>query len=1016
MKKVYLLFLSSFILLNVAFSQYWQQDVHYRINCNLDTKSKIITGEESLIYTNNSPDTITVAPFHLYQNSYSPGSYFSKKQGRSDEFSKLTDEDFGWTKIDELKDGLGNNLENNLDNTILYVNLNKPLLPGEKTEFKMKFRTKFSSIRHRLNYSYDEWGNIQFSVAQWYPKICVYDQFRWHDDQDFGHEFYGDFGTFDVSITLPEHFIMDATGVLQNKDEALPDDLLKKIDIRNFKDKPFGEKPGIIIPESAKEKTWKFHAENVHDFAWIADPTFRRGYAEWNGIHVISYAREYKASKWQDAAEFTAKVIEIYSKDFGKYAYPKMIISDVDNGMEYPMLTMDGGESPDYYGLLAHEVGHNWFYGILGNNETREPYMDEGFTQFIESWSMERLTDSTGKFIKFDEYIPGSLPKRTDYREQGIYQRYMDLARAGYENKITTHSDWTIDGNAYGVSAYHKPATMLFNLQYVLGYDMFLNCMQAYFKKWSLKHPHPQDFIDAVQKVSGRELDWFFEQWLNTTVKCDYKIKNYSTKKTAGDNYESEITLYRKGDMIMPLDLKITLDNGKSLNYHIPVDRSAKKEDGLIILPKWTGWQDWNRTYTAKINLPADISKIEIDPTRRLADLFPLDNQTGLPDIELLFFNPEKYHRASLYKLQPSWRPDIWFNDISGIKPGLKLSLNYPLNTSFPYISSYLNLWYGIRDNKLNVEYNSKTPNKYAGNLAYNYFYLSIMEGRAAANLTFEKKIAPVLSADKITTIALSLKHFQLYNDDYILDKTRWNMGKVNSLQLTISESRSNSLYYSNSYVSLKTTIMGTEYDFSKITLGNNSTMDCGGMRIKTRIFAGYTRGDVPAQELFYLSGASPIDEYSGSYPNSYYRSRGLLPNDLVRKYHTALEGGDNLRGYVNQDYSGTRAASFGIALSSTGLTNVFDLFTPYIFYEMGNVDSEIRDGFIMQFFSPFKHDLGAGINMKMPPIFSLIGLNNIRFDFPVWVSNPVNFYPAGSDKNEDNFKFRWLISFNRAF
>jgi aminopeptidase N len=926
--------------------------------------------------------------------------------------SATSEEKLGWIKLEELTDEVNKPLQVFIDNTIGNVKLNRPLLPGENLTFKMRFETKFSSIMHRMNYKTDQWGNLQYSVAQWYPKICVYDRFGWHVDQHFGHEFYGDFGIFDVNINLPAHFILDATGVLQNKDEVLPDDLLKKIDIKNFKDKPFGEKPSIIVPETKDLKTWKFHAENVHDFAWIADPTFRRGFVKWNDIEVISYAREYKASKWQDAAEFTAKVIEIYSKDFGKYVYPKMIVSDVDNGMEYPMLTMDGGESPDYYGLFAHEVGHNWFYGILGNNETKEAFLDEGFTQFIESWSMERLTDSSGKFLNIMDYKNGSPPLRTDYRKESCFRGYLNLAKAGFEDKILTHSDWSTDGNTYGTLAYYKPATMLYNLQYVLGDELFLKCMKEYFSRWSLRHPYHQDFIDVIQQVSKRNLDWFFEQWLNTTRKCDYQISGVDIDKNPNDlnnPYKAEIELRRIGEMIMPIDLNVLLKNGQTLKFTIPIDEFPKHEKNFAILPKWTGWNDWNRTYKATISIPDKISEIEIDDSKRLADINRLNNKWPFPDFEFLFNDPFKRQDYSFYKLQILWGPYLWYNEISKLQFGLKLNIEHPRYFISRDIESNFDLWFNLKDFTPNFEIRIKTPNKIAGTLAYQTLYINKMDGRALGYVSFDKRFMNSLSSSNYTDISISLKHFQVYDEIYCFHPDNWDRGKVNTVNLSISRWNNLGKIQSFNKVSLSSTIMGTYYDFSKLILEGTSNVNLNPLILKTRYFAGYTRGEIPAQELFYLSGASPIDEYSTSFPAQYFRSRGLIPNTLIQNHHIYLEGGVNLRGYQDQNSSGTRAAYLNITISNKNMTNIAGYITPYLFYDIGNVDSEIRNGFILQFFQPFKHDIGIGINFKLPPIFNIIGLENIRVDFPVWISHPTN-------PSEDNFKYRWLIALNKGY
>ena len=225
----------------------------------------------------------------------------------------------------------------------------------ENITFKIEFKTYFNSgtLRNRMKL-FNSFGYKHYDVVHWYPRICVYDRKQgWDTDQHLDHEFYGDYGYYDVTFTLPSNYIAEGTGLLLNREEVLPADLRAKLNIRNFANKPWDEKPSEIIAPDGTTKKWKFHAENVHDFAMTADPTYRIGEAEWNGIKTISLCQEPHCSRWQNAAEYAAKVIKVNSESWGMYAYPKMIVADAQDGMEYPMLTLDGGEDPGYRELLA---------------------------------------------------------------------------------------------------------------------------------------------------------------------------------------------------------------------------------------------------------------------------------------------------------------------------------------------------------------------------------------------------------------------------------------------------------------------------------------------------------------------------------------------------------------------------------------------------------------------------------------------------------------------------------------
>ena len=333
---------------------YWQQDVHYTITGRMDDRSETLAGDLTLNYTNNSSDSLGFVYFHLYQEAFVEGSYLDRKENGLRRTTKDSTA-YAGTRISSISTD-GNILRQEQDNTVLKVWLNAPLAPGKNTVIKIQFTTYWTSDIYRRMKLFKAWGTKHFDGVHWYPRIAVYDaKFGWDTQQHLGSEFYGDFGTFDVELDFPHHYIVDATGWLQNESEVLPPDLKAKLAITNFKDKPWNEAPSVIIqPEPDKRKVWKFHAENVHDFAFTADPNYRIGEAEWKGIKCVALVQEPHASGWQNAAAYTAKVIECYSRDFGMYGYPKMIVADARDGMEYPMLTLDSGNDPNYRGLFAH--------------------------------------------------------------------------------------------------------------------------------------------------------------------------------------------------------------------------------------------------------------------------------------------------------------------------------------------------------------------------------------------------------------------------------------------------------------------------------------------------------------------------------------------------------------------------------------------------------------------------------------------------------------------------------------
>ncbi len=269
---------------------YWQQDVYHHIHARLDDQQDLVEGRLTLLYHNNSPDTLHYVFFHLYQEAYTEGSYLEKQRGRP-----LPQ---GAGTVVKTLTANGNALRTEQDNTVLKAWLPTPLPPGASTTFLCEFTTHWAMGLQRRMKLFNAWGQKHYDGVHWYPRIAVYDQRRgWDVQQHLGHEFYGEYGTFDVELDLPHQYVVEATGWLQNRDVVLPADLRAQLDLSRFKDKPWNERPSIVIqPDGTTRKVWKYHAENVHDFAFTADPTYRIGEAEWNGVLCVAVVQEPHAS------------------------------------------------------------------------------------------------------------------------------------------------------------------------------------------------------------------------------------------------------------------------------------------------------------------------------------------------------------------------------------------------------------------------------------------------------------------------------------------------------------------------------------------------------------------------------------------------------------------------------------------------------------------------------------------------------------------------------------------------
>ncbi|MEW6467715.1 MAG: M1 family metallopeptidase [Bacteroidota bacterium] len=1041
------------------FPGYWQQDVHYHIKANIDEKTDIITASMELTYWNNSPDELGFVFFHLYQNAFTPGSYYEDLQNNNGVFPKYGHyeaQKLG-TVVSKMQSG-GKELKTELDNTILKVFLDQPLKSGESITFSIDFKTYFQNntpMRRRMKMFYSYGNNKHYDGVHWYPRIAVYDRkMGWDTDQHLEKEFYGDFGTYDVELTFANNMIVEATGTLLNRKEVLPDDLRAKLDIKNFKDKPFNSAPSVIIPyDSTVRKTWYYHAENVHDFAWTADPTYRIGEAWWNGVQVVALAQEGVASRWQNAASYTAKVIQVYSEDFGMYAYPKMVVADARDGMEYPMLTLDGGYDPDYRDLLAHEVGHNWFYGMVGTNETYRALLDEGFTQFLTCWAYEKIDGKARvRNLPKNKYVVAHMD--TDYvRNSEVYNGYMFDAIQGDETVLNTHSAAFNGALRHGGGyrqVYMKTAVMLYNLQYVLGDELFLKAMQYYVEKWKMCHPYVEDWKAAMIEYTKVDLNWFFDQWIDTYKTIDYKVDGYKKGDTPG---EYVIGFERLGRMQMPIDFIVIDKNDSVHKFHIPNGWFVKKTDA-VVLPRWIGWDKVQIGYQATVKIPAGIKEVIIDPTHRLADVNMLNNSLKVP-IDYRF-DSKIWNMPSWKEYRLQYAPDFWYNGYDGIKLGLNLNggfANYKniFDASVWFNSGLVqsNLDTGKRINKFDdisfsMQYRTPTD-KFSKNSSVN-FDVRLLDGLNLYQAGLDKKSRS--GKDRIYVSFKSMIRKDSTDLYYLLYPSGWQVNQLNNT-LTLGLEHKYNYSYGNGIIdlSLRSSTLMSSYDYSAIALSVVNRNNLGKkLKFNTRFFMQYGTGKYwPSESQLYLAGASPEELMD----NKFTRSQGFFPMEWVgygaSTNHFHAGGGLNLRGYagylapeglpdgnIRFAYKGVSGASFNAELEfeqlfkrkryskfayrhygflkfSYWLKTTFKL-NMYLFGDIGliNYNNYYEDLTL----SEFRADAGLGTALTIRRWGPLQTVNplTIRFDMPLFL----NRIPATD--NGEFVKFRWIIGISRAF
>lgn len=629
MKKVLLSLLLSFFLVYSGYSQAdrWQQRVNYKMDVQVDAANNRFTGKQKLEYWNNSPDTLKVLYYHLYWNAFQPGSMMDVRsqeigkrmiRGRADwdqrvkdRIANLKPDEIGYQRVKNLSVN-GILQKTNLQETILKVELQKPILPRSKNTIELEFDAQVPVQVRRSGR--DNAEGVRFSMAQWYPKLCEYDQQGWHPTPYIAREFYGVWGDFEVNINIDRKYIIAATGYLQNAHEI-------GYGYEKYSSLPYK-------PLTTDKLTWRFKAPNVHDFVWAADPDYvhnskqvrkglilhsfykidtaalqkqfdampvrMRGNSNLNGF-INSYKMQ-----WDSVLELAAKALPFIDKHYGEYPYKQYsFIQGGDGGMEYPMATLLKGAGT---GVVIHEWMHSWYQMMLGTNESLYPWMDEGFTSFAEA--------------NVNNYLNGN---RDSFPHQDAFNAYIALSKSDFNEPLTTHSDHYATNTAYSTNAYSKGEVFLEQLGYIVGAAVRDSILLRYFNTWKYKHPNVIDFMRIAEQTSGLQLDWYRDFFVNTSKTIDYGIDSLWD-----EGGKMMIRLRNSGSMPMPIDIEMQFKDGSIEHAYIPQYLMfGTKENEKPGIKRTVGepWKWTHPTYIIGIDRKLiDLKRIEIDPGKRMAD------------------------------------------------------------------------------------------------------------------------------------------------------------------------------------------------------------------------------------------------------------------------------------------------------------------------------------------------------------------------------------------------------------
>jgi hypothetical protein len=585
--------------------RYWQQRGDYVIRATLDTGAHTVTGFETIRYTNHSPDTLRYVWLQLDQNIYredSRGAFLNPAGAR------FAGAGFaGGFTLDTVRAlrrsarGAAERvaLATTLNGTMLRVDLDRPLPPGGAATLELRYA--FPVPEHgsdRLGRERTSGGWL-YEIAQWYPRLAVYDDVRgWNTDQYLGQgEFYLEYGDFDVALTVPRGFVVAATGTLANPAEvltpaerarlarALRADTTVAIIAKTEAGQPFTRPAG-----ASPSLTWRFVAKNVRDFAWAAAPDFIWDASGYDGILIQSFYPPEANADWARSTAYARHTIRHYSEKWFRYPYPTAInVAGPVGGMEYPMIVFceDRAGGFGLYALTTHELGHQWFPMIVGSNERRYAWMDEGFNTFINIYSVR-------------SFFPESLWDR----RRGDPAAWARFAASGQDEPPMLAADRVAPG-LLGQVEYTKPATGLYLLRHAILDDTtrFDAAFREYIRRWAFKHPTPADFFRTMDDALGEDLSWFWRGWFYRTDVVDIAVDSVRLRSDSGGAI-AQVFLASPGRLPMPVDLRFTYAGGATETVHLPVEI----------------WFQGSR-YRYERHVRGELVRVEADPDGRLPDV-----------------------------------------------------------------------------------------------------------------------------------------------------------------------------------------------------------------------------------------------------------------------------------------------------------------------------------------------------------------------------------------------------------
>jgi hypothetical protein len=989
---------------------YWQQRLEYNITATLDEQGGTLAGSETIVYHNNSPDTLRTFALHLYLNAFRPGSRWADADSveHRRRFNDLKDPDFGYNRVRDVTiDGqsVAATYPFAPDSTVARFPLPRAIAPGESFTVSMRWEARPSTVPRRQGRR-----GRRFDFAQWYPRVVAYDKYGWEEHPLFpAGEFYGDFGDFTVLLDVPEDQVVGATGVPLCGDpgwERANHTPARAIEYQRdfYANAPScGPQSGVAPAAAPGRKRILWYARDVHHFAMSMSPSYLYEGGRFGSVAVHVLYRPGDETSWGAgvAVKNTETALDWLDGLFGRFPWPQLTnVHRIEGGgTEFPMMVHDGSAD---LGLILHEVGHNYLMGILANNEWREGFLDEGFTSFQTTWYAEAHRERPD--------VGASEPTDVSATERQILLSDLD----GWSEPTSLVSEHYRDFRTYNAMIYSRGELFYHRLRTIVGDSTMRAILRTYYQRWKLKHVDEAAFRAVAEEVSGRDLSTFFGQWLHSTVLYDYAVGRVKTQgrkdaRTQGgegaraEGWTTRVEVVRKSPGMFPVDVLVRSATDSAM---IRAEGSAERElvelttrgrPREVMLDPRVRFPDWNMLNNRKRRGPFGFRRA---PRHEIY-------------LDQLFSQRTRRDRLTVGLI-----PTVWYNDEGGLTIGGRARSDY-LSRFDQNIFSYsvgTRLFSddsGDHPDAGDLFLKVRNPTWLYRPRVTQTFEAYRVEGRAGLAASVEREKLGHQAFGPRTFSGASVRWLATRDTRY-LDPALWDGGGTVEGQIWLRSSEARGAWAMAGQISLGGGVeyrnrgpglsTGDRYDaqpYFRGTAEATTKRSLGkSMGLALRGYAGWVEsGESPLkQRRLFVAGADPYEQFS----NPFLRSRGALLAGTDVHYQTP--GGGGVRGLA----AGTTSTRL-LAVNAEVDRGVFRRSTTGLFNEVrvaGFGDVAVGNGDIPQdgLDPALVADLGVGLRIRHQ-----IGQTSFvtRFDFPIFVTRP----RLAVNAPDKPLGLRWVVS-----